>query len=1112
MGGKSTSTTAVRLNAISVSTSALGVVIPKVWGTTRLKTNMIWYGAFKSQSHSSSQGGKGGSSTSNTTYTYSAAMALGLCSGPITGVSKVYVNKSVYTNGGTTALAQAGLSLATGAIGQSVWSWLSTNAPTQAIGYSGLAYLYASSYALDSSGNPPNISVEVTSTTAFSANGDAKPDVVLNDFLTNGTDGVPGWPAGALGSLTNYGTYCLAANLLLSPVLDQQVKASQFIDDLMASTNSMCLWSEGLLKVVPLGTLAVTGNSTTFTPSLSPAYTLTDSAFIPPGPGEPPLSFDISDQSDAYNIVQVEFLDRANQYNTAIASRQDDANISLYGPRKQDPKTLHMICDATIAANVAQIILQQTLYVRGEYHFSVPWSYALLEPGDLVGITDSLLGLSNFLVRIKQIDDDEYGVRTISAEEVPIGVASPPVFSHQDASSFAANQFVAPGACTTPVLIAPPALITNNALEVWIATSGGSNWGGANVWTSTDGTNYQLTGTINGGCRYGVTTSAMGVVADPDTTTTLGVNLATSLGTLTSTSLSAVNAGATLCLVDSELFAYETATLTSANHYNLTYLRRGFGGTTVAAHSIGAPFVRLDGTEFAFTYQPMQAGATIYVKLQAFNLFGNAPEDISTVTAYSITLPTRTGATTWSSVVGIPANVAALTGSEAIQNSQVTVSGGTINGIGTGNGTAVANSSITISGGALGGIGSGSGTVVANSSITVASGVLTGVGTVGVTVDNGVLSTALTTGGVVPLTASGYTGQTLWGTFSALTPTQLVQKPSNMLYNPTGKLGLQGWTINTGAWGGSFFAAGIGDGPYFITTSGSNAAPQGLYETVVVQAGQGYSLQGQIYTGGLSGTAAVGRLYIEWLTSASAHISYSSLATVPSGNTWTTVQLVSQTAPTGAAFARIWMDIAGTTWTNTSTAWRYLKLELNTVCTPFSDDVTYGSAYQGGTLIDSLTPAQAGADVTSSHSSNGFAGQGALATLGSVDTAQINANAVSNAGTTNPTPSLSSATGTTTIATITVTTTGGPVLLLGSTTLFGVATQTPAGTVSVYRDGVSLQGMTYNCSVTNFQAFPFIYYEVPSAGSHTYRVDVNPSNATAVHYTSTSLTTLELKR
>ena len=137
--------------------------------------------------------------------------------------------------------------------------------------------------------------------------------------------------------------------------------------------------------------------------------------------------------------------------------------------------------------------------------------------------------------------------------------------------------------------------------------------------------------------------------------------------------------------------------------------------------------------------------------------------------------------------MGIPANVAALTGTEAIQNSQVTISGGTISGIGTGNGTtvdnslvtatgigavktdasnapssilnssitvasgviggigsgtgtAVGNSLITISGGAIGGIGSGSGTVVANSAITVASGVLTGIGTPSITVDNSLVT------------------------------------------------------------------------------------------------------------------------------------------------------------------------------------------------------------------------------------------------------------------------------------------------------------------------------------------------------------------------------------
>lgn len=79
-------------------------------------------------------------------------------------------------------------------------------------------------------------------------------------------------------------------------------------------------------------------------------------------------------------------------------------------------------------------------------------------------------------------------------------------------------------------------------------------------------------------------------------------------------------------------------------------------------------------------------------------------------------------------------------------NSNITISGGAINGIGSGSGTTVANSSITISGGSLNGIGSGSGTAVANSNITLnADGTISGAGGGAVTVaglDNSILRSA----------------------------------------------------------------------------------------------------------------------------------------------------------------------------------------------------------------------------------------------------------------------------------------------------------------------------------------------------------------------------------
>jgi hypothetical protein len=96
--------------------------------------------------------------------------------------------------------------------------------------------------------------------------------------------------------------------------------------------------------------------------------------------------------------------------------------------------------------------------------------------------------------------------------------------------------------------------------------------------------------------------------------------------------------GSTLCLIGTEIVGYQTATLTSANHYGLTNLRRGLYGTTIASHASGQTFARLDEALFKYDYGSLALGTTIYVKLPSFNIFGRAIEDISTVTAYTVQL------------------------------------------------------------------------------------------------------------------------------------------------------------------------------------------------------------------------------------------------------------------------------------------------------------------------------------------------------------------------------------------------------------------------------------------------------------------------------------------
>ena len=87
--------------------------------------------------------------------------------------------------------------------------------------------------------------------------------------------------------------------------------------------------------------------------------------------------------------------------------------------------------------------------------------------------------------------------------------------------------------------------------------------------------------------------------------------------------------------------SYETATLTAAYTYDLTYLRRGIYGTPIASHSLGANFARFgpnDPSLFRYRYPASFIGQTIHVKLPGFNTFGQALQSLAGLTATSYTL------------------------------------------------------------------------------------------------------------------------------------------------------------------------------------------------------------------------------------------------------------------------------------------------------------------------------------------------------------------------------------------------------------------------------------------------------------------------------------------
>jgi len=84
-----------RLTALDVVSSNEGAPIPRLFGKMRIAGEIIWATRFTETANTETQssGGKGGGpSVSTTNFTYSCSFAIGLCEGPITGVSRLWAD------------------------------------------------------------------------------------------------------------------------------------------------------------------------------------------------------------------------------------------------------------------------------------------------------------------------------------------------------------------------------------------------------------------------------------------------------------------------------------------------------------------------------------------------------------------------------------------------------------------------------------------------------------------------------------------------------------------------------------------------------------------------------------------------------------------------------------------------------------------------------------------------------------------------------------------------------------------------------------------------------------------------------------------------------------
>ena len=632
---------------LQLQTSVSTLPIAIIWGQTKASANVIWYTNF--QRHSEGGGGKGGSSAAPSGYTYSADVMLALCEGPIGGVGRVWRDQSTYT------LADLGLSFFNGATPQTTWGYLAATYPAQALAYQGTAFVCAANYALGDNASIGNHNFEIVGLLAGTGvNGvDADPAQVIADFLTNPQYGA-GFDPASLDAPTLFGasgdaslqTYCRALGIAFSPALNSQQQASSVLTRWLQIVNCAAVWSGGRLRFIPYadtpiasGSHAATSDS--FAPNVTPIYDLGDADFVDEKGDKDPLQAARADPWSLPTIQRVECLSRANEYASVPVEARDQSQIERYGVRVGTTIQAHEICDEiNVGPIVAQTILQRQLYVRARYAFKLSWEYCLLDPMDVVTINDAHLGLNACPVRIVALEEDEKGLIAVTAEELTAGVSTPVLYPVASTSGNVVNHGVAAAPVNPPLIFEPPAALTGGAAQIWVGASGGANgqadpnWGGASVWLSLDDASYSRIATIAQPLRQGRLTRALPAANGWDVADSLSIDVTESGATLSGATGAAAQQGATRSLVDGEILAYESATLTGANAYALTGLQRGLYGAAGAAHAAGASFARLDQAIVAYDLPANFIGRRLYFKFQSFGL---GAEDLSTCEAFAFT-------------------------------------------------------------------------------------------------------------------------------------------------------------------------------------------------------------------------------------------------------------------------------------------------------------------------------------------------------------------------------------------------------------------------------------------------------------------------------------------
>lgn len=707
LGGKGGTKVIPEFTGLQVNTSVQVMPIPIIYGAPRININLIYYNGFTAKKVKTGggkgvlSGGKGGSEQ----IEYFASLLMAVGEGQLGQTYIIYQDSNVFV---PSDYPTNGAAFYDGNETQAPWPVTEALWPNDARPYKDTAYYAFYNAQLDSSATVPQIdivlaghfsgtcplyssTIEIT-TGQYDNNGnalsyigpiylgcaDADPAICIYDFLANITYGAT-FPPQWIDTTTLFSTpdsfnpykgdsalstYCQAVGFGWSVVINNAESAASILERWCKNLNVAIVWDGSLLKFIPYRDIFCGDNPgwsseqgippKFYSPNVNSICTITmDDILQSDAKEEDPIMYSRKDPQEVYNTVRVDYKDRFNFYNDVPAEQKDEAHVELYGPRVDNIGLANEFSRSEYAANSAMLQLRRNIGIMRTYTWRMSPLWAWLSPMYIITIPDPTNYANNIVVRVVSVEDDAEENITVTAEEFPMGVASPTIIPLSATTPPDTGAVNSPPLPVFPPVIFEPTVSLASALgyatPIFIfGASGGTNgqldpnWGGCNLWISLDATNYELVDVLTGPSEVGVTTSLMPAYAgaNPDTTDSISVYMGESGATLNNSSDAAAAAGQSICvIIDTngyEIFSYTTATLSTPFEYTLTGLYRGLFGTAARTFAPGAQFMYIGSSsnKLIDNLPSTFIGQNFYVKAQSFSTFGNIEQDLSDCVVY----------------------------------------------------------------------------------------------------------------------------------------------------------------------------------------------------------------------------------------------------------------------------------------------------------------------------------------------------------------------------------------------------------------------------------------------------------------------------------------------